>query len=221
MDKAICESINVAQADIIKCYNDIPPNREICKAKFDFYQTVQDPKKVGYWTPNDYQECLIDSGNTLNKAYCDDYYIQPIQMDDRYQCYNDIGLVDATGKPYKKDRTYCELKNPTQYIDKYKCVERLKCIDEGKAEGTSAFTSCMKKFEASKADFCKNVRGLKSGTTEYQKCQDDIKLAIRNLPIEKGADYCYLYYFWDDQYELLYECLLKQGLHKDSTYCKL
>jgi hypothetical protein len=53
------------------------------------------------------------------------------------------------------------------------------------------------------------------------KCENDIKQDIKNLPLAKGADYCYLTYFWDDQYKLLYNCLEAQGLHKDSNYCKL
>ena len=113
MDMAICQSINTEQADIIKCYNDVVPNREICKAKYDFYQTAQDPAKVAFWTPSDYQECLTDAGYTLDKAYCDNYYTQPSQMDDRYSCYTLIDLKDVSGNPLKKDRTYCELKNPT------------------------------------------------------------------------------------------------------------
>ena len=113
MDMAICQSINTEQAEIIKCYNDVAPNREICKAKYDFYQTAQDPAKVAFWTPSDYQECLTDAGYTLDKAYCDNYYTEPSQMDDRYSCYTLIDLKDVSGNPLKKDRTYCELKNPT------------------------------------------------------------------------------------------------------------
>jgi hypothetical protein len=40
-------------------------------------------------------------------------------MDARYLCYDLIGLKDEAGNPMKKDRKYCELKNPTQYLEKY------------------------------------------------------------------------------------------------------
>lgn len=60
-------------------------------------------------------------------------------MDDRYKCYNLIDLKDKDGNPVKKDRTYCELKNPLQYTDKYNCVEDLKCIDQGNTVGSAAF----------------------------------------------------------------------------------
>jgi len=79
-------------------------------------------------------------------------------------------------------------------------------------------------FITTKESFCEDTRGLtksSDATSDYQKCIKEIKGDIKNLPVEKGADYCYLSYFWDDQYELLYSCLIAQGMHKDSTYCKL
>ena len=84
----------------------------------------------------------------------------------------------------------------------------LKCVDEGKAEGTSAYDTCISEFITPKASFCQQTRGLAKGSAEDTKCQEQIKFDIKNLPTEKGADYCYLSYFWDDQYDLLYTCLI-------------
>lgn len=141
-------------------------------------------------------------------------------MDERYICYGLIDLMDLAGDPMKKDRNYCELKNPDQYLIKYTCIEELKCL-ETNDPSLSAFTSCMASFETSKESFCQVTLGHTPDSPEDTKCQTDIKAPIRLSPIEKGADYCYLSYFWDDQYELLYACLEAQGLQKDSTYCRL
>jgi hypothetical protein len=127
-------------------------------------------------------------------------------MDERYICYGLIDLMDLAGDPMKKDRNYCELKNPDQYLIKYTCIEELKCL-ETNDPSLSAFTSCMASFETSKESFCQVTLGHTPDSPEDTKCQTDIKAPIRLSPIEKGADYCYLSYFWDDQYELLYACL--------------
>ena len=61
----------------------------------------------------------------------------------------------------------------------------------------------MDAFVTPKDQFCTSI-----GAEDQEKCIADIKDDIKFLPTEKGADYCYLTYFWDDQYELLYACLI-------------
>jgi hypothetical protein len=119
-------------------------------------------------------------------------------MDARYECYDLIDLKDDDGKPMKKGRTYCELKNPDQYINKYNCIEDINCINKGFTTGSAEFLACKASFITKKSDFCQNVRGLTAGSPEDLKCQNEIKQDIKNLPKDKGADYCYLNYFWDD-----------------------
>ena len=38
----------------------------------------------------------------------------------------------------------------------------------------------------------------------------------------RGADYCYFYYPWNDQYEDLYDCLESEGIDKEylSSICE-
>jgi hypothetical protein len=80
----------------------------------------------------------LSAGLTLNKAFCENYYTTADKMDARYECYDLIDAKDDKGQPLTKGRTYCELKNPTQYINKYNCIEDLECLKKG-AAGTSEF----------------------------------------------------------------------------------
>ena len=59
------------------------------------------------------QQCYTDAGFTMDQNFCDDNYED---VDEKYLCYVRIGLSIT------KDRTYCELKNPSDRLNKYNCI---------------------------------------------------------------------------------------------------
>jgi hypothetical protein len=125
----------------------------VCDAKEAFY----------YWQPTKLRQCYQAAGYILDKAFCDVKYPKKSEIDERYLCYIKLDL------PIKKDRTYCELKDPIDYIAKYQCVIELYCEKESPPKDSTGYDTCVGSF-----------------TSKV------------NEPIAKGGDFCYQMYFWEN-----------------------
>ena len=57
--------------------------------------------------------------------------------------------------------------------------------------------------------------------TKYQTDTTEMYKCIKDKGMKEGGDYCYLTYFWADEYDKKYTCLKDQGVKNDTNYCVL
>jgi hypothetical protein len=106
------------EADMSDCYSEYDVKSiKACDFKYNFTSDSI------YQSDEGVQQCYTDAGFTLDQNFCDDNYED---VDAKYSCFVRIGLSIT------KDRTYCELKNRKDRLNKYTCIsDELTDVKEG------------------------------------------------------------------------------------------
>ena len=129
-------------------------SKEICDIKYKA-EADEDPMSVG--TQNLLTCYEKEAGLSLGKEFCDKFYDD---LDERYLCYQQDSNLKMT-----KDSTYCELKNPTDYIAKYECLGTL---DPPQKKG---------------GEFCTRSFPMPEQYLEKDEC-------LRSQDIKRDSNYC-------------------------------
>ena len=224
----------VTNSQILDClaFNNVPKGKEFCELTFvgddgftlqqrvDCYERyfVKDKEYCDVKSIVNYdqtlQECYLEAGYTLDKQFCEESYPldrQPslqAQLDSIYGCYDSLDLTypnsDAVvegGFKIFKDREYCEILHLSDSTKKYQCVQEV----------------AIPNMEAALREACEVENPL-----NVDGCYEVKLNALKDMNKHErlGGDYCFITYFWQEQYDDLYNCLEEQGVQKDASYCE-